>query len=94
MTAVSVAVFMGGLGFFVSGMTFLLVLILLGRKDFQYATKQDLEEVLARMLVVAKNQSRLWRAMEALDDRCDAAGLPVLRKAVPSQPTQASRRHR
>jgi hypothetical protein len=75
-------------------MTFFLVLVLLGRKEFQYATKTDLEEVLARMLVVAKNQSRLWRAMEALDDRCDAAGLPVLRPAVPVNPSQAPRRHR
>lgn len=91
MSAQSTAVLVSGISIFISGTSFLLILALLGRKTFQYASKKDTEDLANKLTVLGLNQSRLWRAMEAVDDRCDAAGLPVLRPCVPGDKAPADR---
>jgi len=85
----SAEIILSGSAIFISGATFLATLALLGRKQFQYATKKDLAELRGRMDVLGGNQVRLWRYTEAVDDRCDSAGLPMLRPSVPRKQAPA-----
>lgn len=78
----TLAVVLAGISLAISGATFLLVLALLGRKTFQYATKEDLQEVLDRLEIAGKGRVYIWRYLEAIDDRLDLAGLPVLRRGL------------
>lgn len=91
MSMQSTAVLVSGVSIFISGTTFLLVLALLGKKNLQYASKKDLDDVLDRLEKVGRNQVKLWRYVEAVDDRCDSAGLPVLRPSVPRKQASADR---
>lgn len=86
------AVILAGLAMFVSGATFLLVLVLLGRREFQYATKADLDEHLKRMAILGRNQSRLYRYMEALDEHLGANGHRVLGTCVPDEDSEDVKR--
>lgn len=74
----TLAVILAGFAMFTSGATFLAVLVLLGRGDFHYATKSDLHDVTQRLNNVGRNQSKLWRYMEAVDDATDGSGHRVL----------------
>lgn len=71
------AVILSGIAVAISGVTVLLVLVLLGRKDFPYPEGED-----DRLALVIKNQAILWYALEDMDDRLDDAGLSVLRPRV------------
>jgi hypothetical protein len=86
---VTLAVILAGCAFFVSGATFLVVLVLLGRKEFQYATKRDLDEVRNLLAIIGRNQSRLYRYLEAIDVHLGANGHQVLGRWVPSEQTPA-----
>lgn len=91
MSAESAAILISGISIFISGATSLTVVALLGSKRFQYASKKDIEDLGNRLAILGTNQSKLWRAVEAVDDRCDAAGLPVLRPSVPGNQAPADR---
>lgn len=85
----TLAIILAGTATFISGATFLLVLVLLGRKEFQYATVSDLREVLNRLSVIGRNQSQLYRYLEAVDDRSGGSGHRVLGSWVPEHDSQA-----
>jgi len=82
---VTLAIILAGFSMFVSGMTFVVVLVLLGRKDFQYATKGDLDEVRNLLAIIGRNQSRLYRYLEAIDAHLGANGHQVLGRWVQSE---------
>lgn len=82
------AVILSGIAVLISGVTVVLVLVLLGRKDVQYPQVQDEDPRLTKVII---NQGVLWRALEDMDDRLDDAGLSVLRPRVPDN--QATTRH-
>ena len=72
-----------------SGSCLVAILVLLGRKDFAYATKADLENELnaTTEMVVAqgRNLSRLYRYVEAVDEHLGANGHRVLISSLPGQ---------
>lgn len=70
----TLAIIMSGMALFISGATFLTVLALLGRRSFQYATRQDVGEVRDRMSTLGRNLALLWRHMEAIDDHTGGWG--------------------
>lgn len=82
----TLAIVLSGLAFLVSGMTFVLTLVLLGRKDFQYCSQEDLSKVEARL---RKNQSDLWAYVEAVDDQAGGTGHQVLGLWMPGNKTPA-----
>lgn len=88
----TLAIIMSGLSMLISGSTLVAVLVLLGRGDFQYATKGDLEEVLARLVIVGRNQSRLYRYVEAVDGHLGANGHQVLGRWVPDDDAEDANR--
>jgi len=72
------AILLSGLSLFISGMTLLTVLVLLGKHDFQYASQNDLHEIRDHLKILGSNQSKLWRYAEAIDDATDGSGHQVL----------------
>jgi hypothetical protein len=86
---VTLAIVLAGFAMFISGMTFMVLLVLLGRKEFQYATKSDLDEVMNRLAIIGRNQSKLYRYLEAIDVHLGANGHQVLGRWVPSEQAQA-----
>lgn len=77
------AIILAGLAFLVSGATFVLVLVLLGRKDFAYATRRDVDGLADRVAVVERGQRQLYRYTEAIDEHTGANGHRVLSSIVP-----------
>lgn len=80
----TLAIVLAGTAMFVAGATFLLVLVLLGRKEFQYATKRDLDEAHQRINILGRKLSLLYRYLEAIDGHLGANGHQVLGVWVPS----------
>lgn len=70
-----------------SSVTLLVVLALLGRKEFNYAKKADLNEVFHRLGLLGRQQSKLFRYLEAVDDRTGGRGHQVLGRHVPGDNT-------
>lgn len=85
----TLAIILAGTAMFISGTTFLVVLVLLGRKDFQYATKRDLQEALDRLSLMGRNQAKLYRYLEAIDGHLGSNGHRVLIPRVPGKDTSA-----
>lgn len=85
----TLAIVLAGTALFISGATFLLVLVLLGRKEFQYATKGDLREVIGRLGLIGSNQSKLYRYMEAIDGHLGSNGHRVLISGLSGEDAQA-----
>lgn len=83
------AIVMAGVAMFVSGCTFILVLALLGRKDFQYARQRDVNELNDRLKVQGVNQARLWRYLETIDDKVGSNGHRVFRTGMPKPDAKA-----
>lgn len=81
----TLAIVLAGMALFVSGATFLVVLVLLGRKEFQYATRRDLDESHNRISILGRKLSLLYRYLEAIDGHLGANGHRVLGVWVPSQ---------
>lgn len=79
----TLAIIMSGLALFISGTTFLTILALLGRRSFQYATKQDVEEVRDRNRILGRNLALLWRHMEAIDDHTGGWGYRLHGRRMP-----------
>jgi hypothetical protein len=86
---VTLAIILAGVSLLVSGATLLTVLALLGRKDFQYATCDDLQEVLDRLAVVGRGQAQIYRYVEAVDDHLGCNGHRVLCPPVPGPDPEA-----
>lgn len=87
----SVETIMAGAALLVSGGTAMAILALLDKTPFHYASRKDLEELRDKVDLVGMNQVRTWRYVEAVDDRIDLAGLPVLRASVPEDKATADR---
>ena len=51
-----------------STLTFVTVLVLLGRRDFQYVSKEDLAELASRVEHLGTGLSRTWHYVEVVDD--------------------------
>lgn len=82
----TLAIILSGVAVLISGATFILVMVLLGRSDFQYCSQEDLAKVEARL---RKNQSDLWDYVEAVDDQSGGRGHQVLGVWVPGDKTSA-----
>jgi hypothetical protein len=85
---VTLAIILSGIAVFIAGATFFLNLALLGGVSDRYATREDLEEVLDRMRILGDNQAKLFRYLEAVDDRTDGTGHRVLGVWVPGDHTK------
>lgn len=83
------AIILAGMAMFVSGTTFLLILTLLGSRRFQYASKADLEELSDRMRILGTNQAKLFKYLEAVDDRTGGTGHRVLGVWMPGDDAKA-----
>ena len=86
------AVILSGVAILISGVTVVVVLVLLGRKEVPYSPSEDDESLVKKVATLIENQKVLWYALEDMDDRLDDAGLSVLRPRVPND--QATTRHR
>lgn len=80
--------FLSLLAVLISGATFFLCLALLGGPERQYATQEDLDEMLKRQRLLGDNQAKLFRYLEAVDDRTDGTGHRVLGVWVPGDDTE------
>lgn len=81
----TLAIVMAGIALFISGATFILVLALLGTGRHEYATQEDLEQVYERLRIQGNNQAKLFRYLEAVDDKTDGTGHQVLGVWVPGE---------
>jgi hypothetical protein len=92
----TVALVVAGISLICSGVSVVAVLVLLGRKEFAYATKADLErladEVTYKMGAQGNSLSRVYRYVEALDEHLGANGHRVLGIWVPGQDSKDAHR--
>lgn len=78
----TLAVIMAGLALFISGVTCMCLLFVLGRRDFHYASKGELDSRDVRLDDLGRQQSLLWRYVEAIDEQTGGLGHQVLGRAV------------
>lgn len=83
------ATILAGTAVLISGGTAMAILTLMDRKPFHYDSSEDLAGLRNRVDLLGENQALIWRYVEAVDDRCDLAGLPVLRPSVPGDKATA-----
>lgn len=88
---ITVALIVSAVAMLCSGSCLVAILVLLGRKDFAYATKADLDKEVNRLMVglglQGRKLSQVYRYVEAIDDHLGANGHRVL---IPSLPRQES----
>lgn len=88
---ITTALIVAGLALLCSGISLVAVLVLLGRKDFAYATKADLERQLGHIVELIglrdKKLSQVYRYVEAVDEHLGANGHRVLIPSLPRQET-------
>lgn len=93
---ITAALIVSAVAMLCSGTCLVAVLALLGRKDFAYATKADLEDefnATAEMVrVQGRNLSRIYRYVEAIDEHLGANGHRVLGTWMPEQDPQDAHR--
>lgn len=85
----TLAIVLAGIAIFISGSTFLIVLALLGGPRGQYASRTDLDEMSERLNIQGRNQAKLFRYLEAVDDQKGGTGHRVLGVWVPGDNTKA-----
>jgi hypothetical protein len=85
----TLAIILAGMSLLVSGTTFILILVLLGRSEFQYPSVEDMEDIELELDELRANQSKLWRYLEAVDDEVGANGHHVLGVWVPGEKAPA-----
>lgn len=73
----------------VSIMTLLVVLVLLGRRDFRYAEPDnDPHGLMQRLEDLGRGQSQIYRYLEAVDEQTGGHAYQVLSSRVPEHPAQ------
>lgn len=86
---ITVALIVSAVAMLCSGSCLVAVLALLGRKDFAYATKADLErlanELSYKIDAYRGSQSQLYRYVEAVDEHLGANGHRVLLPSLRGQ---------
>jgi len=85
----TLAIILAGISLLVSGTTFILILVLLGRSEFNYPSLEDFEDIEGELDELRANQSKLWLYLEAVDDEVGANGHRVLGIWVPGEKTPA-----
>lgn len=85
----TLAIIMSGLALLISGITCTAVLVLLGRKEFHYATRGDLIKMDLQIADISRRQSQLWRYVEAVDEQSGGLGHQVLGRAVQLEDAEA-----
>ena len=92
----TVALVVAGISLICSGVSIVAVLVLLGRKEFAYATKADLEllagELRYKIGAHGTSLSRVYRYVEAVDEHLGANGHRVLGTWMPEQDSKDAHR--